>query len=100
MTWCQNIYLFAQAATAAGNNLTRDGFNAAMGQIRGFVGGIVPDLTFGQDPYAFAGPHQYRMVEIWVNDRSNNQCPFLQQDGNPQGSCWLVKSDFAPGLHT
>lgn len=100
MTWCQNIYLFAQAATMAGNQLTRDGFNAAMAQIRGFVGGIVPDLTFGQDPYGYSGPHQYRMVEIWVNDRSNNQCPFMQQDGNPQGSCWLVKSDFAAALKT
>ena len=100
MTWCQNIYLFAQAATMAGNNLTRDSFNAAMGQIQGFAGGIVPDLTFGQSPYVYAGPHQYRSVEMWVNNKQDNKCPFLQQDGGPQGSCWLVKNDFGPAQHT
>jgi hypothetical protein len=100
MTWCQNIYLFAQAATMAGNNLTRDGFNSAMGQIQGFVGGVVPELSFGQGPYPYAGPQQYRLVQIWVNNRQDNKCPFMQQDGNPQGSCWLIKSDWAAALHT
>ena len=100
MMWCQNIYLFAQAATMAGNNLTRDGFNAAMRQIQGFTGGVVNVLTFGQDPYVYAGPQQYRTVEIWVNDRKNNKCTFFQSDGGPQGSCWLIKSDWGPALRT
>jgi ABC-type branched-subunit amino acid transport system substrate-binding protein len=96
MTWCQNIYLFAQAATMAGNNLTRDTFNNAMSQIQNFGGSVVPDLTFGSDQRA--GPHLYRTVQIHVNH--DNACPDLQQDGNPQGSCWLIKRDFQPAVHT
>jgi ABC-type branched-subunit amino acid transport system substrate-binding protein len=95
MTWCQNIYLFERAATMAGNNLTRDSFNTAMSQIQGFAGSISPDLTFGPD--LRSGPHQYRMVQIHVNDRANNSCPDLQQDGNPQGSCWLLPE--GPDFH-
>jgi hypothetical protein len=98
MTWCQNIYLFAQAATKAGNNLTRDGFNNAMSQIQGFGGAVVPDLTYG--PNVYAGPHLYRTVEIHVNDRAHNSCTYLQSDGGAQGSCWLVLNDFAPAQHT
>src|SRR5258705_6300049 len=95
MTWCQNIYLFAQAATMAGTSLTRDTFNNAMGQIQGFGGTIVPDLTYG--PGVHAGPHLYRMVQIHVNH--DKQCP-LNDKGEDQGSCWLIKSDFTPSLHT
>src|SRR5207302_4863646 len=82
MTWCQNIYLFAQAATMAGNNLTRESFNNAMSQIQGFGGSIVPDLTFG--PTQRAGPHNYRTVQIHVNH--DKACP-KKADGGDQGSC-------------
>ena len=95
MTWCQNIYLFAQAATMAGNDLTRDSFNNAMSQIQGFGGTIVPDLTFG--PTERAGPHNYRTVQIHVNH--DKACP-KKADGGDQGSCWLIKQDFVPALHT
>jgi hypothetical protein len=89
MTWCQNIYLFAQAATIAGNNLTRDSFNNAMSGIEGFGG------TYG--PGVHAGPHLYRIVQIHVNH--DKQCP-LNDKGQDQGSCWLIRSDFAPAQHT
>jgi len=95
MTWCQNIYLFAQAATMAGNNLTRESFNNAMSHIQGFGGSIVPDLTFG--PTQRAGPHNYRTVQIHVNH--DKACP-KKADGGDQGSCWLIKQDFVPALHT
>jgi hypothetical protein len=95
MTWCQNIYLFAQAATMAGNNLTRDAFNNAMSQIQGFGGSVVPDLTFG--PTVRAGPHNYRVVEIHVND--DHACPPKATPGE-QGSCWIIVNDFAPAAHT
>lgn len=95
MTWCQNIYLFAQAATMAGNDLTRDSFNNAMSQIQGFGGSVVPDLTFG--PGVRAGPHNYRTVEIHVNH--DKACP-KKDDGGDQGSCWLIRQDFVPALHT
>jgi hypothetical protein len=95
MTWCQNIYLFAQAATMAGNNLTRDTFNNAMSQVQGFGGSVVPDLTFG--PGVRSGPHNYRLVQIHVND--DHACPPKATPGE-QGSCWLIKQDFVPALHT
>jgi hypothetical protein len=95
MTWCQNIYLFAQAATMAGNNLTRDSFNNAMSQIQGFGGSIVPDLTYG--PSMRAGPHNYRTVQIHVNH--DKVCP-KKADGGDQGSCWLILNDFVPAAHT
>ena len=94
MTWCQNIFLFAQAATMAGNVLTRDSFNNAMGQIQGFGGSIVPDLTFGG---LHAGPHQYRTVQIHVNH--DKACP-KKKDGGDHGSCWLILNDFVPAAHT
>jgi ABC-type branched-subunit amino acid transport system substrate-binding protein len=95
MTWCQNIYLFARAATMAGNNLNRDTFNNAMSQIQNFGGAVVPDLTFGSAQHA--GPHNYRTVQIHVN--GDKQCPKNDQ-GADQGSCWLIKSDFQPAAHT
>jgi hypothetical protein len=95
MTWCQNIYLFAQAATMAGPNLTRDSFVNAMSQIQGFGGSVVPDLTFGST--VRSGPHNYRNVQIHVNH--DKACP-KKYVGGDQGSCWLIKQDFVPAAHT
>ncbi|HEV3227013.1 MAG TPA: ABC transporter substrate-binding protein [Acidimicrobiales bacterium] len=95
MTWCQNIYLFAQAATNAGVNLTRDTFDNAMSQIQGFGGSVVPDLTYGAD--VRAGPHNYRTVQIHVNH--DGACPPKATPG-PQGSCWLILNDFQAARHT
>jgi ABC-type branched-subunit amino acid transport system substrate-binding protein len=95
MTWCQNVYLFAQAATDAGDNLTRDTFNDAMSRIQGFGGSIVPDITFGAGVHA--GPHLYRTVQIHVND--DKACP-KKDDGGDQGSCWLILQDFQPAKAT
>ena len=52
--WCQEIRLFAQAATAAGKNLNRRTFVTAMSKITNFPGGYSPILTYG--PTKFAGP--------------------------------------------
>jgi hypothetical protein len=67
-----------------------------MSRIQNFGGAVVPQLTFAPDVHA--GPHQYRTVQIHVNH--DNACPFKQQDGKPQGSCWLVLNDFGPARHT
>ncbi|MHB8464472.1 MAG: ABC transporter substrate-binding protein [Acidimicrobiales bacterium] len=89
MTWCQNIRLFAQAATAAGPMLTRAGFDAAMMHIAHFPGTVVPDQSFG--PNRRAGPHEYRTVQIHEN--GDKRCPKLAS-GKDQGSCWLLLSDW------
>jgi hypothetical protein len=85
MTYCQNIRLFAQAARMAGPNLTRAGFDAAMAQITNFPGTVVDNLSFA--PGQYAGPHEYRTVQIHEN--GDHACPKLF-DGKNQGSCWLI----------
>ena len=62
---------------------------------QGFGGSVVPDLTFG--PSVRSGPHNYRTVEIHVND--DHACPPKATPGE-QGSCWLILNDFQPALHT
>jgi len=87
MTWCQNIRLFAAAARLAGPDLTRAGFDAAMGQLSSFPGTVVPFLSYS--PTNHAGPHEYRTVEIHEN--GDGKCPLLA-NGQAQGSCWLILS--------
>ena len=60
--WCQEIHLFAQAATAAGKNLNRRTFVTAMSKITNFPGGYSPILTYGPDK--FYGPTQYQVVRL------------------------------------
>ena len=72
MTWCQNIYLFAQAATMAGNNLTRDTFNNAMSQIQGlrWQRRARPHVRAGRPRRAAQLPHRADPRE-----RRPQQCP-------------------------
>jgi hypothetical protein len=91
MTTCEETRLFAHAATLAGANLTRAGFNAAMATITSFAGTVVPDLRFG--PNRHAGPHLTRTIQVHVND--DNRCPLKPPPKrNVQGSCWLILQDF------
>jgi hypothetical protein len=94
MTECQNIRLFAAAARAAGPNLTRKTFTDAMAKVTNFPAAVYPVLTYG--PGDYGGAKQTRTVQIHVNDKAHNGCPLLSS-GKPQGSCWLIISDFGGG---
>ena len=70
--WCQEIRLFATAATAAGPHLDRRTFVAAMAKIPNFPGGYSPVLTYGPDK--FYGPTEYRVVRLHTNSPPSSQC--------------------------
>jgi hypothetical protein len=85
--WCQEIRLFAQAATAAGPDLNRRTFVEAMSRITNFAGGYSPVLSYGPD--TFAGPTQFRVVRLHVNTPPTSQCK-MPKNNVPQGVCWVV----------
>jgi hypothetical protein len=94
MDTCQNLELFATAASMAGNNLTRAGLNAALGRLTNFNGGVVPNLRFGGGRWA--GPHLYRIVA--VHNNTDDACPKKYTPKNGwynQGNCWLIKSGWS-----
>ncbi len=91
--WCQAIELFAAAATKAGPDLTVRSFVEAMATIKDFPGTWSPILSFGPDD--FAGPTQYRVVRIYNNSPTHNEC-VLTYNGIPQGTCWQVVDNWAP----
>jgi hypothetical protein len=91
--WCQEIRLFAAAATAAGPHLDRRTFNAAMAKISNFPGGYSPVLTYG--PNKHYGPTQYRIVRLHTNSPPSSQCKF-PLDHIPQGVCWVQESAWQP----
>ena len=91
--WCQEIRLFATAATAAGPHLDRRSFDASMAKIANFPGGYSPVLTYG--PNKFSGPTDYRVVRLHVNSPPSSQCKF-PMNHIPQGVCWVVVNDWQP----
>ncbi len=91
--WCQEIRLFAAAATAAGPHLDRRTFDTAMAKISNFPGGYSPILSYG--PGKFYGPTQYRVVRLHTNSPPSSQCKF-PLDHIPQGVCWVVVNDWQP----
>jgi Periplasmic binding protein len=91
--WCQEIRLFAAAATAAGPHLDRRTFDAAMAKISNFPGGYSPTLTYG--PNKFFGPTEYRVVRLHTNSPPSSQCKF-PTNHIPQGVCWVVVNDWQP----
>jgi len=91
--WCQEIRLFAAAATAAGSHLDRRTFVEAMARISGFPGGFSPVLSYGPDK--FFGPTQYRIVRLHSNSPPSAQCK-MPLDGIPQQVCWVVMQDWQP----
>jgi hypothetical protein len=84
--WCQEIRLFARAATAAGKGLDRRTFVTAMSQIKNFPGGYSPILTYGTTK--FYGPTQYQVVRLHVNSPPSSQCRKPLGHLPPQGVCW------------
>jgi ABC-type branched-subunit amino acid transport system substrate-binding protein len=91
--WCQEIRLFATAATLAGPHLDRRTFDAAMAKISNFPGGYSPVLSYG--PNKFYGPTEYRVVRLHVNSPPSSQCKF-PMNHIPQGVCWVVVNDWQP----
>src|SRR5580658_8432826 len=91
--WCQEIRLFAAAATAAGPHLDRRTFDTAMAKISNFPGGYSPILSYG--PGKFYGPTQYRVVRLHTNSPPSSQCKF-PLDHIPQGVCWVVVDNWQP----
>jgi hypothetical protein len=91
--WCQEIRLFADAATAAGRDLNRRTFVEAMARISNFPGGYSPILSYGPDK--FAGPVQYRIVRLHTNEPPSSQCHF-PMDHIPEGVCWVIVKNWRP----
>jgi hypothetical protein len=91
--WCQEIRLFAAAATAAGPHLDRRTFDAAMAKISNFPGGYSPVLTYG--PHKFYGPTEYQVVRLHTNSPPSSQCKF-PLDHIPQGVCWVTVNTWQP----
>lgn len=92
--WCQEIRLFARAATDAGRNLNRRSFVAAMSDIKNFPGGYSPLLTYG--PGRFSGPTQYEVVRLHVNSPPSSQCRPPQPHKPPAGVCWTPVLPWKP----
>ncbi len=91
--WCQEIRLFAAAATAAGPHLDRRTFVEAMAKISNFPGGYSPVLTYGPDK--FYGPTEYRVVQAARQLPPSSQCKF-PMNHIPQGVCWVVVNNWQP----
>jgi hypothetical protein len=86
--WCQEIRLFAQAATMAGPDLNRRTFVEAMSRVTNFPGGYSPVLSYGPDK--FFGPTQYRVVKVHDNHPPSSQCKRGKPPAPPAGVCWVV----------
>jgi len=86
--WCQEIRLFAKAATMAGPDLNRRTFVEAMSNIKNFPGGYSPILSFGPDK--FSGPTQYEVVSLHNNVPPTSVCRLPLGPLPPQGRCWHI----------
>jgi hypothetical protein len=92
--WCQEIRLFAQAATMAGRNLNRRTFVEAMARITDFPGGYSPVLSYGPDK--FFGPTEYQVVSLHNNSPPSSLCRLPLGTLPPQGRCWHVVQSWEP----
>jgi hypothetical protein len=92
--WCQEIRLFAKAATMAGKDLNRRTFVEAMSRITDFPGGYSPVLSYGPDK--FYGPTQYRVVEVHDNHPPTSACKRGPLTQPPAGVCWVVEQNWTP----
>ncbi len=86
--WCQEIRLFAKAATMAGKDLNRRTFVEAMSHITNFPGGYAPVLSYG--PEKFSGPTQYQVVEVHDNHPATTQCKRGPPPAPAAGVCWVT----------
>ncbi len=92
-SWCQEIRLFAQAATMAGKALNRRTFVEAMSRITDFPGGYSPVLSYG--PNKFYGPTQYRVVKVHDNHPPTSECKRGKPPAPAAGVCWVVVQNWA-----
>jgi hypothetical protein len=92
--WCQEIRLFAQAATMAGKDLNRRTFVEAMSRIKDYPGGYAPILSFGPDQ--FSGPTEYQVVSLHVNSPPSSACRTPMGKLPPQVVCWHVVQSWKP----
>ncbi len=92
--WCQEIRLFAEAATKAGKDLNRRTFVEAMSTIKNYPGGSSPLLTFGPDK--FSGPSEYQVVSLHVNKPPSAQCRLPLGTLPPQVVCWHQVQNWKP----
>jgi hypothetical protein len=92
--WCQEIRLFAKAATMAGKDLNRRTFVEAMAKIKNYPGGDSPILSFGPDK--FSGPTEYQVVNLHVNSPPSAQCRLPLGTLPPQVVCWHIDQTWKP----
>ena len=93
MRWCQNILAFVEGArratVAGGGSLTRKGWAAAMGTIKGFDGAMTPKLSWSVGDGA--GADLLKIIEL----RTDNSCPGPR--ANPDDpTCFVEASAFGP----
>jgi hypothetical protein len=92
--WCQQIRLFAQAATMAGRDLNRRTFVEAMSKVSNFPGGYSPVLSYGPDK--FFGPTQYQVVSLHYNHPPSAMCRLPLGTLPPQVVCWHIVQTWKP----
>ena len=92
--WCQEIRLFAKAATAAGPDLNRRTFVEAMSHITNYPGGYSPILSFGPDK--FSGPTEYEVVSLHNNVPPTSVCRLPLGPLPPQARCWHIVQSWKP----
>jgi hypothetical protein len=92
--WCQQIRLFARAATMAGRNLNRRTFVESMARITDFPGGYSPVLSFGLGK--FSGPTEYQVVALHDNSHPSSECRLPIGTLPPQGRCWHTVQTWKP----
>jgi hypothetical protein len=92
--WCQEIRLFAAAATAAGPDLNRRTFVEAMSRLTDFAGGYSPILSYGPD--SFSGPTAYRVVKVHSNSARASQCIRGAAALPVAPTCWVVVQNWKP----
>lgn len=91
--WCQEINLFAYAASKAGRDLNRRTFVEALSRITDYPGGYSPTFSFG--PHKRFGPTRYQVVKLDVNNPPTPACKHWPGKA-PVGTCWVSVQGWQP----
>lgn len=91
MRYCQNVFLFAEAARRAGRNLTRESWSEAMKTISSYESPTTPMLSFG--PGNWSGPTMVRDLELRTDGKGCEKQQFSSEDDR---TCYLIPRDFHP----
>ena len=93
--WCQEIRLFAEAATKAGKDLNRRTFVEAMSTIKNYPGRFLAlSSLFG--PKSTPAPLEYQVVSLHVNKPPSAQCRLPLGTLPPQVVCWHQVQNWKP----